>query len=190
MGAPGTLIPAEVQSCNLPSFGLDTVSITPPNDNIAKFGTSGSEVSSFIGSQLEGQTGKVMKRNQTERSEYDLGKLLPSLSRPFEGRTTQNSYETSSGNLLNVNNQEKGEPQAYETINLLDADMLIMSNNEDLSVYNELQTECEIIPERNKIGYTLPFESNSYSEDFLVDNSVGKVFVDPLFMVLRTLEKN
>ncbi|KAI3766991.1 hypothetical protein L2E82_17072 [Cichorium intybus] len=32
------------------------------------------------GSNLNGQDGKVLKRNQTERFEYDFGKLLPSLN--------------------------------------------------------------------------------------------------------------
>ncbi|KAI3694268.1 hypothetical protein L1987_77232 [Smallanthus sonchifolius] len=211
MGAPGTLIPAEVQSCNLPSFGLDLVSVIPQHDSIAKFGTLGSEVVSFIGSQSEGQNGEVMKKNQTERFEYDFGKLLPSLSRPLEGpsgvcqitSTAQelqikdvsncvinaaknpdfaqklhavlfNSDETSSGNLLNVNNQEVGEPKVCETVHLLDSDMLIMSNNEELSVHNGLQAELGIMSEINNFGYNLPSASTSYSEDILADNLVVK----------------
>nr|GEZ95396.1 probable serine/threonine-protein kinase SIS8 [Tanacetum cinerariifolium] len=98
MGAPGTLIPAEVQSFNLPSFGLDmrnfgypsslievatdSVSITPqPNSAV---GTSGSEVDSSMGTKSKVQAGKVLKKNQTERFEYDFGQLLPSLSRSNE----------------------------------------------------------------------------------------------------------
>ncbi|MFS7943618.1 putative protein kinase TKL-CTR1-DRK-2 family [Helianthus anomalus] len=189
MGAPGTLIPVEVQSCNLPTFG-----------------TSGSEVSSFIGSQSERQFRQLTKRNQTERFEYDFGKLLPSLNRPLEGPSGAfeitspaqelqindvsncvinaaknpdfaqklhavllNSDVTSSDNLINVNNQEEGEP-----VHLLDADMLIMSNNEELRV-NRLQAEHQLVPERNYFGYNLPFESTSFSEDdVLATNLVVK----------------
>ncbi|GJV76973.1 probable serine/threonine-protein kinase SIS8 [Tanacetum coccineum] len=99
MGAPGTLIPAEVQSFNLPSFGLDmrnfgypsslievatdSVSITPQRNSAV--GTSGSEVDSSMGTKSKVQAGKVLKKNQTERFEYDFGQLLPSLSRSNEG---------------------------------------------------------------------------------------------------------
>ncbi|KAK9076103.1 hypothetical protein SSX86_004436 [Deinandra increscens subsp. villosa] len=199
MGAPGTLIPAEVQSYNLPSFGLDSVSVTPQHDYISKFGTSSSEVASFIGSQSEGKSEKVMERNQRERFEYDFGKLFPSLSRPLEGPSgvceitssaqdsqikdvsnrvinaaknpdfaqklhgvVLNSDGTSCGNLLNVNNQE-GEPQVCEQVHLLDADMLIMSNNE-----HEIRSEID------NFRYKLPSESTSYSQDILADNSVAK----------------
>ncbi|KAJ0914823.1 putative protein kinase TKL-CTR1-DRK-2 family [Helianthus annuus] len=187
MGAPGTLIPVEVQSCNLPTFG-----------------TSGSEVPSFIGSQSERQFRQLTKRNQTERFEYDFGKLLPSLNRPLEGPSGAfeitspaqelqindvsncvinaaknpdfaqklhavllNSDVTSSDNLINVNNQEEGEP-----VHLLDADMLIMSNNEELRVHNRLQAEHQLVPKRNKFGYNLPFESTSYSEDDVLANNL------------------
>ncbi|XP_023768681.1 probable serine/threonine-protein kinase SIS8 isoform X1 [Lactuca sativa] len=86
MGAPGTLISSEVQSYNLPNFGLDSVAATPQPDNVGKVGTSSSEVPSIIGSQSKGlKDGKVMKRNQTERFEYDFGNLLPILSRSHEG---------------------------------------------------------------------------------------------------------
>ncbi|KAI3728131.1 hypothetical protein L6452_16761 [Arctium lappa] len=108
MGAPGTLIPAEVQSCNLPSFGLDMrsvargaesfehssplievdtnlVSIAPQPDNVAEVGTPSSEVASVISLQSKVLDGKVRKRNQTERFEYDFGELLPSLGRSHEG---------------------------------------------------------------------------------------------------------
>ncbi|PWA76377.1 protein kinase superfamily protein [Artemisia annua] len=99
MGAPGTLIPAEVQSFNLPSFGLDmrnfgypsslievgtdSVSVTPQPNNVV--GTSGSEVDSSMGTKSKVQAGKVLKKNQTERFEYDFGQLLPSLNRSNEG---------------------------------------------------------------------------------------------------------
>ncbi|KAL4564754.1 hypothetical protein LXL04_028825 [Taraxacum kok-saghyz] len=55
MGAPGTLIPVEVPSCNLQSI---------------------------IGSQLNNtRSGSAVERNQTERFESDFGKLLPALGR-------------------------------------------------------------------------------------------------------------
>ncbi|XP_076891508.1 putative serine/threonine-protein kinase SIS8 [Bidens hawaiensis] len=189
MGAPGTLIPAEVQSCNFPSFGLDSVLVTPRHDSIANFGTSGFEVSSFIGSQSEGQNGRVIKRNQTERFEItspaqelqikDVSDcVINSAKNPEFGQklhaVLSNSDITSSGNLLNVNNQEEGRPQVCETVHLLDADMLIMPNNEEPSVYNGLQAEREIMPERYNFGYNLHSESTSYSEDVLADNSVVK----------------
>ncbi|KAD5317274.1 hypothetical protein E3N88_17220 [Mikania micrantha] len=199
MGAPGTLIPAEVQGCNHPNFGLDSVSFTPQHDNIAKSGTSASEVDSFIGSQ-PGQNGQAMKRNQTERFEYDFGKLLPSLSMPLvdpsgvceitsptqelqikdvsdcviNAAVLLNSDGTSSDNLLHVNKQKEGEPQACETVHLLDADMLIMSNNDELCVHNRLQSENKIRPDLNNFGYNIPFESTSYSKDIISDNSVVK----------------
>ncbi|KAL8196699.1 hypothetical protein R6Q57_024592 [Mikania cordata] len=179
--------------------GTDDVSFTPQHDNIAKSGTSASEVDSFIGSQ-PGQNGKAMKRNQTERFEYDFGKLLPSLSMPLvdpsgvceitsptqelqikdvsdcviNAAVLLNSDGTSSDNLLHVNKQKEGEPQACETVHLLDADMLIMSNNEELCVHNLLQSENKIRPDLNNFGYNIPFESTSYSKDIISDNSVVK----------------
>lgn len=157
MGAPGTLIPAEVQSCNLPGFGnqsplidiaLDSVSVTPQLDNVANIGTSGSEVASFEGSQSKGQAGKVLKRNQTARFEYDFGQLLPSLSRSNEGPSGAGGKASQAQKLqvkdvsncvisaaknpefaqklhaVLLNNQEDGETRFCETAHLLDADML------------------------------------------------------------------
>ncbi|KAJ9549470.1 hypothetical protein OSB04_022013 [Centaurea solstitialis] len=108
MGAPGTLIPAEVQSCNLPSFGLDMrsvargaesfehssplieidtdlVSVAPQPNNVAKVGTPSFEVAPITSLQSRAQDGKVRRRNQTEKFEYDFGELLPSLGRSHEG---------------------------------------------------------------------------------------------------------
>ncbi|KVH95081.1 Armadillo repeat-containing protein 3 and Serine/threonine-protein kinase CTR1 [Cynara cardunculus var. scolymus] len=107
MGAPGTLIPAEVQSCNLPSFGLDMRSIArgaesfehqsplievdtdlvsaPQPGNVAKIGTPSPEVVPVASLRSKAQDGKVRKRNQTKRFEYDFGELLPSLGRSHEG---------------------------------------------------------------------------------------------------------
>ncbi|XP_071702654.1 probable serine/threonine-protein kinase SIS8 isoform X2 [Rutidosis leptorrhynchoides] len=157
MGAPGTLIPAEVQTFNLPGFGnqpplievaTDSVSVTPHPNNLANFGTSNSEMASFIGSQSKGQTGKVLKRNQTERFEYDFGQLLPTLNRSNEGplggagkssqaqksqiKDVSNCVISAAKNpefaqklhAVLLNNQGDGKTQLCETAHLLDMDML------------------------------------------------------------------
>lgn len=106
MGAPGTLIPAEVPSCNLQNFDLDirsamdtsenvkhsmlekvtgTVAVSNHLDRVVTASSSNSEAASSIGMQLKRDGRNVGEKNQTERFEHDFGKLLPSLRRPHEG---------------------------------------------------------------------------------------------------------
>ncbi|XP_059657059.1 probable serine/threonine-protein kinase SIS8 [Cornus florida] len=101
MGAPGTLIPAEVPSGHLQNSGLDmrtiadiagtvkhscpvlekgtgTAPVSYDIDGVTKIGSSNLEAS-FAGVRLKGVDGNLLQKNQTERFEHDFGKLLPSL---------------------------------------------------------------------------------------------------------------
>lgn len=106
MGAPGTLIPAEVPSINIQNFGLDVrsagdvesfkypysvlekttdlVAVSPDLGGVSKANSSSSEVASVVGIQSKVGRGNVVEKNQTERFEHDFGKLIPSLSRAHE----------------------------------------------------------------------------------------------------------
>ncbi|KAI3764845.1 hypothetical protein L2E82_14862 [Cichorium intybus] len=64
------------------------------------------------GSNLNGQDGKVLKRNQTERFEYDFGKLLPSLNRSIEA---PNQAEDGNSNLLSLISISTSECSCPET---------------------------------------------------------------------------
>lgn len=128
MGAPGTLIPAEVPSCSLRNFGLDirstmdtsesarhamlekvTGAVTVSND-LAKVVTasiSNSEAASSMGMPLEGDGRNFgEERNQTERFEHDFGKLLPSLRRSNEGLSSS-SGKPSAAKKLQVKDVSK-----------------------------------------------------------------------------------
>ncbi|KAK3018126.1 hypothetical protein RJ639_004585, partial [Escallonia herrerae] len=111
MGAPGTLIPAEVPSSSLQSSGLDirfiagfaesaesskyscpmleketgTLAVSADLDSIARAGSSSSEVTSIISISSEGNNRKFLEKNPTEKFEHEFGKLLPSLCRSHEG---------------------------------------------------------------------------------------------------------
>lgn len=109
MGAPGTLIPAEVPSCLLQNAGLDvrgfpdhtetsvisrleldegteTPTISRPNpDGIPEVGSTGSEEASFVGKITNKDESKVAYKNQSEKFEKDFGQLFPALSKPCEG---------------------------------------------------------------------------------------------------------
>ncbi|KAK2966419.1 hypothetical protein RJ640_003689 [Escallonia rubra] len=108
MGAPGTLIPAEVPSSSLQSSGLDIrfiadfaesskysrsmleketgpLAVSADLDSIAKTGSLSSEVTSIISISSEGNNRKVVEKNPTEQFEHEFGKLLPSLCRSHEG---------------------------------------------------------------------------------------------------------
>ncbi|KAK3009808.1 hypothetical protein RJ639_014016 [Escallonia herrerae] len=107
MGAPGTLIPAEVPSSSLQSSGLDirfvadfaesskyscpmleketgTLAVSADLDSI-KTGGSSSEVTSIVSISSEGNNRKAVEKNPTEKFEHEFGKLLPSLCRSHEG---------------------------------------------------------------------------------------------------------
>ncbi|KAK9273449.1 hypothetical protein L1049_018259 [Liquidambar formosana] len=108
MGAPGTLIPAEVPSSHLPNSGLDGRSCTDvretPNDSslVTGKGTGTLEVSSDIdvaskcGSSLSAEVSymdiqknwenrKLIGKNEAEKFEHEFGMLLPSLPKSREG---------------------------------------------------------------------------------------------------------
>ncbi|KAL1834579.1 hypothetical protein ACET3Z_004230 [Daucus carota] len=91
MGAPGTLIPAEVPSCNLQNFGLDTRSYTDISDTVighervVTASSSNSVTASSEGIPSKKDDKNVGDKNQMERFEYDFGKLLPSLCKSNEG---------------------------------------------------------------------------------------------------------
>ncbi|KAL4570322.1 hypothetical protein LXL04_025974 [Taraxacum kok-saghyz] len=186
MGAPGTLIPSEIQSYNLANFGVDSVSVTTHQDNI---GTS------IMGPQSKRQEGKVLMRNQTERFEYDFGKLLPSLhegpSKQAGGRSSPaqklqiddvsecvitaaknpefaqklhavllNSGGTSSDSLLIVNNnQEERESNVREPVHLLDADMYLNGQHGQLLIMPNNEPQQEVVISTKE----LPSESTSGS---------------------------
>lgn len=103
MGAPGTLIPAEVPSCNLQNFGLDTrtysnVSETvkhsilekvtetaSSHERVATASSSNPVAALSKGIQSKKDDKNVGDKNQMERFEHDFGKLLPSLCKSNEG---------------------------------------------------------------------------------------------------------
>jgi sterile alpha motif and leucine zipper-containing kinase AZK len=99
MGAPGTLIPAEVPSSHLPNPGFDirsfadvlgtskdvcsvddggtrTLAVPPDLDTVFKFGSTKSDEASVVGFQTT--------ENQTEGFDHQCGKLLPSLHKSCE----------------------------------------------------------------------------------------------------------
>ena len=99
MGAPGTLIPAEVPSSHLPNPGFDirsfadvlgtskdvcsvddggtrTLAVPPDLDTVFKFGSSKSDEASVVGFQTT--------ENQTEGFDHQCGNLLPSLHKSCE----------------------------------------------------------------------------------------------------------
>lgn len=103
MGAPGTLIPAEVPSCNLQNFGLDTSTYADISENVkhsilekvtetvsshervVTASSSNSVAALAKGIQSKKDDKNVGDKNQMERFEYDFGKLLPSLCKSNEG---------------------------------------------------------------------------------------------------------
>ncbi|PSR89313.1 Serine/threonine-protein kinase [Actinidia chinensis var. chinensis] len=107
MGAPGTLIPAEVPSDCLQNSGLDrrsvdyaetvkdlcpvlengigTVAVSPDLTRVTTGGSSNSVETSFSDIKIKGTGKNLDEKNQTERFENDFGKLLPSLHRSHEG---------------------------------------------------------------------------------------------------------
>ncbi|KAF8393527.1 hypothetical protein HHK36_021771 [Tetracentron sinense] len=115
MGAPGTLIPAEIPSSHLQDSGLDTMSsvsmaetvedsclalhkvncqfddgtemlgVSHDIHHVPKVGGSGSEETLDVGIQSKGHDVNLVEKNQTERFEHEFGKLLPSLHRSREG---------------------------------------------------------------------------------------------------------
>eukprot|EP00268_Persea_americana_P004615 TRINITY_DN1148_c0_g2_i1.p1 TRINITY_DN1148_c0_g2~~TRINITY_DN1148_c0_g2_i1.p1 ORF type:complete len:954 (+),score=200.57 TRINITY_DN1148_c0_g2_i1:427-2862(+) len=89
MGAPGTLIPAEIPSSHLPNSGLDITSSSDiarvndlhlPLDRI-------SEEAPRLGLVKEGDDVHLAEKNQTAKFEHEFGKLLPSLGIPCGGST-------------------------------------------------------------------------------------------------------
>ncbi|KAF7138375.1 hypothetical protein RHSIM_Rhsim07G0142400 [Rhododendron simsii] len=108
MGAPGTLIPAELPSDHLQNSGLDRrsgsdyaetvkilcpvlekqiepVTFSPNVGRVAKDGSSDLAEASFLGIQTKGNGKNVDEKNRTEKFENEFGKLLPSLRRSNEG---------------------------------------------------------------------------------------------------------
>lgn len=102
MGAPGTLIPAEVPSCNLQNFGLDTRTYSDISENVKHSilekvtetasshervvtASSNSVTALSKGIQSKKDEKNVGDKNQMERFEHDFGKLLPSLCKSNEG---------------------------------------------------------------------------------------------------------
>lgn len=103
MGAPGTLIPAEVPSCNLQNFGLDTrtyadisedvkhsilekvTETASGHERVVTASSSNSVAALSKGIQSKKDNKNVGDKNQMERFEHDFGKLLPSLCKSNEG---------------------------------------------------------------------------------------------------------
>ncbi|GMQ03664.1 hypothetical protein CsSME_00049387 [Camellia sinensis var. sinensis] len=104
MGAPGTLIPAEVPSDHLQNSGLDmrstadyaetvnnfcpmleegtgTVAVSPDLGGLVKGGSSDSVEASTLGIQPKRGEGNLNEENQTQMFENEFGKLLPALCR-------------------------------------------------------------------------------------------------------------
>lgn len=108
MGAPGTLIPAEVPCDHLQNSGLDRRSGADYAETVKdlcpvlgkQIGTAaflsnlglvakggGSAEASFSAIQIKGNGKNVDEKNCTEKFENEFGKLLPSLRRSNEGLT-------------------------------------------------------------------------------------------------------
>uniref|UniRef100_A0A5B7AI21 non-specific serine/threonine protein kinase n=1 Tax=Davidia involucrata TaxID=16924 RepID=A0A5B7AI21_DAVIN len=121
MGAPGTLIPAEVPSGHLQNSGSDmrsvaniaetvrdscpviekatgTLVVSPVLDRVAKVGSL-KEEASFVNILLKGDEGNVIEKNQTERFEHEFGKLLPSLCRSQEGSSVASGKASTAQNM-------------------------------------------------------------------------------------------
>lgn len=97
MGAPGTLIPAEVQSSQLPNSFLDMrsfadVTVMPTGPSllhgegigplaISKVGSSISDEASYEDTRLKDDERTLLGEKQTERCENEFDKPLPSLHR-------------------------------------------------------------------------------------------------------------
>ncbi|XP_071730365.1 probable serine/threonine-protein kinase SIS8 isoform X2 [Rutidosis leptorrhynchoides] len=141
MGAPGTLIPVELQ-CNFQSIELDIRSdaggagsfgytlplldistdpllVTHKLDGFAKVGLSDSAVASIIGSQL--------------RTKVENGSNNPEIAQKLHAMLLK-SGGNSSVSLPNVNSNEVGKAEVH----LLDADMLIFGDShcQELGVPN------------------------------------------------------
>lgn len=130
MGAPGTLIPAEVPSCLLQNAGLDvrefpdhtetsvishmelddgteTPTISRPMpDRIPEVCSTGSEEASFVGKITNKDESELADKNQTEKFEKDFGQLSPALSNPCEG-TSGTSRKPSSAQKKKVKSVSK-----------------------------------------------------------------------------------
>ncbi|CAK9146904.1 unnamed protein product, partial [Ilex paraguariensis] len=108
MGAPGTLIPAEVSSSHRKNSGLDlrsfssiadfvenpcsvleegygTRAVSPKLDRVAKVGNSNLTEASSLSIQSKRGDKNVVEKNQIERFEHEFGKLHPPLGRSHEG---------------------------------------------------------------------------------------------------------
>ncbi|KAJ0031864.1 hypothetical protein Pint_12953 [Pistacia integerrima] len=102
MGAPGTLIPAEVPSNHLQNAGLDargfpdhtetsgvsqlvldkqteTLAVSPVLDSIPEVGSSMSEDAIYVGKQTSKDDLHLADNKQTKRFEQEFGNLFPSL---------------------------------------------------------------------------------------------------------------
>ncbi|KAL5769066.1 hypothetical protein ACOSP7_015622 [Xanthoceras sorbifolium] len=105
MGAPGTLIPAEVPSSHLQTVGLDlrgfpsetssgpclvldkgteALAVSPVLYSIPEVGSSRLEEVSFVDKQTNQDDLNLADKNQSERFEHDFGKLFPSLRKQCE----------------------------------------------------------------------------------------------------------
>ncbi|KAI9191595.1 hypothetical protein LWI28_010557 [Acer negundo] len=105
MGAPGTLIPAEVPSSHLQTAGVDlrgfpseispssclvfnkgieALAVSPVLDSIPEVDSSRLEEVSFVGKQTNQDALNLADKNQSERFEHDFGKLFPSLRKQSE----------------------------------------------------------------------------------------------------------
>ncbi|KAL8107282.1 hypothetical protein AgCh_023909 [Apium graveolens] len=123
MGAPGTLIPAEVPSCNLQNFGLDTRTYAEISENehsildkvtetassherVVADSSSNSVATLSKGVQSKKDEKNVGDKNQMERFEYDFGKLLPTLCKSNEGLSS-GGEKPSAAKKLQVNDVSK-----------------------------------------------------------------------------------
>lgn len=123
MGAPGTLIPAEVPSCHLPISGLDGRSfadvteppkdafllppeVLPDFDKVLKAGSSRSEEPSHTGIQTKEENGNLVRKEEAKIFEHEFGKLLPSLPKSREG-SSGSCGKTSSAQKMKVKDVSK-----------------------------------------------------------------------------------
>ncbi|KAA8521282.1 hypothetical protein F0562_011972 [Nyssa sinensis] len=200
MGAPGTLIPAEVPSGHLLNSGLDmrsmadvaetvkdsclvvekgtgTVVVSPNLEGIAKVGSS-KEEASFVVIQLKGDQRNHLEKNQTDRFEHEFGKLLPSLRRSHED-LSGTSGKASAAQKMQVKDVSKCVISAAknpEFAQKLHAVLLESSPSPSPDLFLDLMNpqdlgEQKMVEKINLLnGRKVDDEAQSYLEMFLSNN--------------------
>lgn len=159
MGAPGTLIPAEVPSSQLPSSFLGTrsfpdVTVVPTGPRllydggigtlaISNFGSSFFEPSSLANTSAKGDERNIAKQNQIEISGIEFDQPLPSLNRPYEsslGRCGKSSSEQKK-KVKNVSKYVISAAKDPEFAQKLHAVLLESGASPPLDLFSDINTQ-------------------------------------------------